>query len=521
VRVETDDLNANSVAGAEIQPEELEATDEANNEIKVEAEVKIELETEPEVKAQTDEDGRTAIKTESVELGTVDELRNVEKPEAKAEVKTESKEPEAISESKEKVELKSNVEFPTEPELEPVPGQDSEVQPETVADFNDIEFEADFAAFETAADGEEQTNDSNDQCLQENEVDADDADWAEFADPPAADAVNDKPPTVSAVSEVSGDGNVNDDDFGEDDDDFGDFEEFQGAQPISSERRLNKLCADLRAALDKLLADALGAASEEVDDVDNDADSDEVDLNIDSQRLEQLLQAESTAQLEDVKAIVSQAASSHPTTTNVWSNLMDLENSPTVKYQWSQSVFYEESLKALHIDVRNLLNSRKHAYQIFAGQLGLLEPTPVTPAASGGNDEAATGPAAAAATSAGVTGEAPAEPSDPSGATSAGGPELQFDWNSSGLTNPLDKLEAEFLDNGGGGSATGRPDKKLSSLISAAQPSAPVPAAALSDRARKFIKRLPDLSYMRAKVLMFPMHRSNSESSLPVTDESP
>ncbi|PAA46186.1 hypothetical protein BOX15_Mlig009046g1 [Macrostomum lignano] len=200
---------------------------------------------------------------------------------------------------------------------------------------------------------------------------------------------------------------------------------------------------------------------------------------------------------------------------------MDLENSPTVKYQWAQSVFYEESLKALHIDVRNLLNSRKHAYQIFAGQLGLLEPTPVTPAAAGGNDEAAIGPAAAAATSAGVTGEAPAEPSDPSAATSAGGPELQFDWNSSGLTNPLDKLEAEFLDNGGGGSATGRPDKKLSSLISAAQPSAPVPAAALSDRARKFIKRLPDLSYMRAKVLMFPMHRSNSESSLPVTDESP
>uniref|UniRef100_A0A1I8GVF2 Clathrin_bdg domain-containing protein n=1 Tax=Macrostomum lignano TaxID=282301 RepID=A0A1I8GVF2_9PLAT len=146
---------------------------------------------------------------------------------------------------------------------------------------------------------------------------------------------------------------------GLDDDDFDDFEEFQsatveGLEQQQQQRHLTRMCSDLHAALEKLLNDALGDADAAVPDCPA-----EEAAAIDESVLSSLLLAESPAQMEAVSDIVTRAAHSQPATANVWSNLLDLDNSPAVKYQWSQSRFYQDLLSTMRIDPNNVLVSRR------------------------------------------------------------------------------------------------------------------------------------------------------------------
>uniref|UniRef100_A0A3Q2PII9 Aftiphilin clathrin-binding box domain-containing protein n=1 Tax=Fundulus heteroclitus TaxID=8078 RepID=A0A3Q2PII9_FUNHE len=140
-----------------------------------------------------------------------------------------------------------------------------------------------------------------------------------------------------------------------------------------------------------------------------------------------------------------------------------------------------------------------------AAGLGMLEPTkePVKPvsAAEMIASIAQTPPAAAEKSSC---------PSDPAQEAL---PPVQFDWSSSGLTNPLDGVDPELfelttakLDSSGAGSRVADAFARLMSTMEKTSTSTRKPRKDenLSEEASKVIASLPDLSFMQAKVLMFP-----------------
>ncbi|GCB79768.1 hypothetical protein scyTo_0019606, partial [Scyliorhinus torazame] len=92
-------------------------------------------------------------------------------------------------------------------------------------------------------------------------------------------------------------------------------------------------------------------------------------------------------------------------------------------------------------------------------------------------------------------------------------PPVQFDWSSSGLTNPLDGVDPELyelttskLEDSG---TVNRMTDAFARLMSTAEKTStstrkPKKEEFLSKEAAKVIASLPDLSFMHAKVLMFP-----------------
>uniref|UniRef100_A0A3B4XC65 Aftiphilin clathrin-binding box domain-containing protein n=2 Tax=Seriola TaxID=8160 RepID=A0A3B4XC65_SERLL len=108
---------------------------------------------------------------------------------------------------------------------------------------------------------------------------------------------------------------------------------------------------------------------------------------------------------------------------------------------------------------------------------------------------------------------APEKSSCPSDAVQEALPPVQFDWSSSGLTNPLDGVDPELyelttakLDPGGSGSRVADAFARLMSTMEKTSTSTRKPRKDenLSEEAAKVIAGLPDLSFMQAKVLMFP-----------------
>uniref|UniRef100_A0A3P9JUN4 Aftiphilin clathrin-binding box domain-containing protein n=1 Tax=Oryzias latipes TaxID=8090 RepID=A0A3P9JUN4_ORYLA len=92
-------------------------------------------------------------------------------------------------------------------------------------------------------------------------------------------------------------------------------------------------------------------------------------------------------------------------------------------------------------------------------------------------------------------------------------PPIQFDWSSSGLTNPLDGVDPELfelttskLDSGGTSGRVADAFARLMSTVEKTSTSTRKPRKDenLSEEAAKVIAALPDLSFMHAKVLMFP-----------------
>uniref|UniRef100_UPI00398F704A aftiphilin-like isoform X2 n=1 Tax=Pristiophorus japonicus TaxID=55135 RepID=UPI00398F704A len=121
----------------------------------------------------------------------------------------------------------------------------------------------------------------------------------------------------------------------------------------------------------------------------------------------------------------------------VWTELQDVEDAHGLRYQWGGSHSNKKLLISLGIDTRNILftGQRKQPVIVpaYASGLGMLEPTkePVKPIS-----------AAEKIASIGQTPTASVTPSEMSTSTSDQTqehvPPVQFDWSSSGLTNPLD-----------------------------------------------------------------------------------
>ncbi|XP_053195056.1 aftiphilin a [Scomber japonicus] len=220
---------------------------------------------------------------------------------------------------------------------------------------------------------------------------------------------------------------------------------------------------------------------------------------------------------------------------SVWLQLQDIHESLGLRYQWGGSYCNKALLCCLGIDTRNILFTGQKKQPVivpmYAASLGMLEPTkePVKPVS-------------AAEMIASIAQAPPVAPEKSSSDTDAvqqeALPPVQFDWSSSGLTNPLDAsggsslLNLDFfgpVEDSGSTSSPSIPgvDPELYELTTAKlDPSSRVADAFarlmstmektststrkprkdenLSEEAVKVISGLPDLSFMQAKVLMFP-----------------
>ncbi|XP_069385667.1 aftiphilin a isoform X2 [Paralichthys olivaceus] len=221
----------------------------------------------------------------------------------------------------------------------------------------------------------------------------------------------------------------------------------------------------------------------------------------------------------------------------VWTQLQDINEALGLRYQWGGSHGNKVLLCCLGIDTRNILFTGQKKQPVivpmYAASLGMLEPTkePVKPVS-----------AAEMIASIAQTSPVPPEKSScPSDSVQEVLPPVQFDWSSSGLTNPLDasggssllnldffgpvedsgsnsstsipgvdpelyELTTAKLDAGGSGSRMADAFARLMSTMEKTSTSTRKPRKDenLSEEAAKVIAALPDLSFMQAKVLMFP-----------------
>lgn len=164
----------------------------------------------------------------------------------------------------------------------------------------------------------------------------------------------------------------------------------------------------------------------------------------------------------------------------VWFKLQDMESSHALSYQWSGSAANKRLLLALGIDSRNILFGPRWNTLVprFAANLGF---SPLEPMRASGSSPTPLEPAK----------ELPLVETT---AEEAVVPAAQFDWNSSGLVNPLDLPEAST-------------SSSLVQQILASSKSTLVTSSrqGLSPDTVRVLDELPDLSFLQAKLLMFPV----------------
>ncbi|KAF6101906.1 aftiphilin [Phyllostomus discolor] len=231
---------------------------------------------------------------------------------------------------------------------------------------------------------------------------------------------------------------------------------------------------------------------------------------------------------------------------DVWAELQDIHDAHGLRYQWGGSHSNKKLLCSLGIDTRNILftGNKKQPVIVpmYAAGLGMLEPTkePLKPLSA----------AEKIASIGQTTTMSPEMNTCASDQFQESLPPVQFDWSSSGLTNPLDAsggstlLNLDFfgpVDDSSSSSSTTIPGvdpelyelttsklelstsslkvtdafARLMSTVEKTSTSTRKPKREehLSEEAIKVIASLPDLTFMHAKVLMFPATLTPSTSS--------
>ncbi|XP_059131369.1 aftiphilin isoform X2 [Peromyscus eremicus] len=203
---------------------------------------------------------------------------------------------------------------------------------------------------------------------------------------------------------------------------------------------------------------------------------------------------------------------------DVWTELQDIHDAHGLRYQWGGSHSNKKLLCSLGIDTRNILftGNKKQPVIVpmYAAGLGMLEPTkePLKPL-SAAEKIASIGQTTI------MTPEMNTCISDPFQESL---PPVQFDWSSSGLTNPLDGVDPELyelttakLETSTSSLKVTDAFAKLMSTVEKTSTSTRKPKREehLSEEAVKVIASLPDLTFMHAKVLMFPATLTPSTSS--------
>ncbi|XP_023408462.1 aftiphilin isoform X1 [Loxodonta africana] len=236
---------------------------------------------------------------------------------------------------------------------------------------------------------------------------------------------------------------------------------------------------------------------------------------------------------------------------DVWTELQDIHDAHGLRYQWGGSHSNKKLLCSLGIDTRNILftGNKKQPVIVpmYAAGLGMLEPTkePLKPLSA----------AEKIASIGQTTTMSPEMNTCTSDQFQESLPPVQFDWSSSGLTNPLDAsggstlLNLDFfgpVDDSSSSSSTTIPGvdpelyelttsklefstsslkvtdtfARLMSTVEKTSTSTRKPKREehLSEEAIKVIASLPDLTFMQAKVLMFPATLTPSAGSQEKTD---
>lgn len=203
---------------------------------------------------------------------------------------------------------------------------------------------------------------------------------------------------------------------------------------------------------------------------------------------------------------------------DVWTELQDIHDAHGLKYQWGGSHSNKKLLCSLGIDTRNILftGNKKQPVIVpmYAAGLGMLEPTkePLKPLSA----------AEKIASIGQTTTMSPEMNTCTSDQFQESLPPVQFDWSSSGLTNPLDGVDPELYE-----LTTSKLEISTSSLkvtdafarlMSTVEKTStstrkPKREEHLSEEAIRVIASLPDLTFMHAKVLMFPATLTPSTSS--------
>ncbi|XP_068925066.1 aftiphilin isoform X2 [Petaurus breviceps papuanus] len=202
---------------------------------------------------------------------------------------------------------------------------------------------------------------------------------------------------------------------------------------------------------------------------------------------------------------------------DVWTELQDIHDAYGLRYQWGGSHSNKKLLCSLGIDTRNILftGNKKQPVIVpmYAAGLGMLEPTkePLKPLS--------------AAEKIASIGQTPLISPEMSACASdqlqESLPPVQFDWSSSGLTNPLDGVDPELYELTTSKLETANSSIKVTDafarLMSTVEKTStstrkPKREERLSEEAAKVIASLPDLTFMHAKVLMFPATLTPSTS---------
>lgn len=180
-----------------------------------------------------------------------------------------------------------------------------------------------------------------------------------------------------------------------------------------------------------------------------------------------------------------------------WNNLTHLEETLALQYSWTKSGVYQFLLKAINIDTRNILTGNK-SLPIYASHLG----TPLEPMRQG--EAKVTTPSLEIVDTSSLSTITPSDNVPPA----------QFDWSTSGLKNPLASMEDEILDSIGPEVKKNQTLQPLEEILSLKnfRPTAPNVHRTenLSSSARSIVTRIPDISFMRSHMLMFPLKTAHS-----------
>ncbi|OON14558.1 hypothetical protein X801_09649, partial [Opisthorchis viverrini] len=238
---------------------------------------------------------------------------------------------------------------------------------------------------------------------------------------------------------------------------------------------------------------------------------------------------------------------------SLWPKMLPLHRTHAQRFHWSKSPIYDAYLQSLHVDPRSavsLLSSQleKHSFArlfglwnrarmpAFASQLRLLEPVRLDSV----NRSSSTVQSSKTSTlsSPTRTSGSSLKPNTDRSSTSSSAETPEFDWNSSGLRNPfqgllkfpvrLVLLDLDFfelqqppaqqqvnssLEKSSGVaelerelfSAIVKPPSNTVPQLVVNQPSATPAVPERSKNVRTALMRLPKLTYMRAKCLIFPV----------------
>lgn len=221
----------------------------------------------------------------------------------------------------------------------------------------------------------------------------------------------------------------------------------------------------------------------------------------------------------------------------VWRQLENLEASAALTLSWGNTQAQTLYLSSVNVDARNIVSKTamitlfgqkwSSSVPLFAQTLSFSPLTPAKPTENGCTLEGGNrGSVSPPILSSGISPKFSAGfrkdeneveiTSDNENAPEEQIPPAKFDWTSSGLTNPLEGpgLEREFLSEGEEKGTIGRikgppaPSPLVQQILGSGMnstQSAATPLQSLSSEIREVVENLPDIGFMRSRVLMFPI----------------